>query len=219
VLNPRQLEAIDGVARTLWGEAGICPHQMEAIGRVIVDRTLKVNQGIGREYDRPEMAGQLLPVERVISRTNQFSGWNSETQDQVSFSSLLKEMPGAPRNVPSGGVIVETAEGPWHLNQLCPQISRNSHYFGHASESSDSDLAWRKAVELAKTIVLDPEGYRARYQWLAPLESVYYYTHGPDIGMKRIPVTSIRDAYRGTKLHWEMDQRANCQKLRFFREP
>lgn len=49
-LQPAPANAIDGVARTLWGEATSCQlqglPQFEAIGRVIADRSMAVNRAI-----------------------------------------------------------------------------------------------------------------------------------------------------------------------------
>lgn len=50
VLNPNPTNAIDGVARTLWGEATSCQlqglPQFEAIGRIIADRSMAVERSL-----------------------------------------------------------------------------------------------------------------------------------------------------------------------------
>lgn len=82
-LNPSPANAIDGVARTLWGEATSCQlqglPQFEAIGRIIADRS--------------------LAVDRAVKEQSQFENRSSEIRKQ-NWIAVLKNWVGINRPAP-----------------------------------------------------------------------------------------------------------------------
>lgn len=170
-----QLTAIDGVARTFWGEARGCQMdhlpQFEAIGEVIVNRTEAIVSGSEQGMVDFGRAGSTeLPAAQVVSKPLQFSVWNGFSLDKKNLSEISSQIPAG---IPD---IEFEFQGPLDPNDekalnhvLCPEIQF-------------SNQVWRRAVDLATLIVMDPARYKTLFSFSPePKSPIYYYTHGIDL--------------------------------------
>jgi hypothetical protein len=206
-----QLQAIDAVARTILGESSICGDplaQMDAVGRVIADRSLSVKKAIAQkkfvdaqnftmketflhsgagffadtkiksilwatnpyrganEFGRPEKP-ELDTAAQVVTRPDQFSVWRSFNESRTTLNNLN---PSHNLNIPNTPVIIQG-----------PQSTNDTRSLLNAVCPDQYSVKWQKALKLATQIVLDPDDYVRRHQWVSSESNVFFYTHDDTI--------------------------------------
>jgi hypothetical protein len=165
------LQAIDAVSRTIYGEVQSCqfnwkddeynPGHFEAVGRLIADRAEAIGTGTdngSRDFGRPS---SVPLMEQVVSRNGQFNNWDLVIR-------------GRPRKL--NGAL---------LNSLCPKNEKNKNAFVGPKESlsEEHDEIWSWAVEVASQAYLNRGAYQLHYPWkingsLFPALKIMFYSHG-----------------------------------------
>jgi hypothetical protein len=192
VLSKDDLKTIDGIARTLMGEAQSCqfnldknefnPGHFETLARVMVDRATKLAvrepQSI-YDYDRLDQS-QMPAMEKIISRPGQFDAWD-----------VCKK---------AGGGKVGGQRVPLHCDGynkslkyvLCPQNKKNEEKIvGPKQQLGEyhNDL-WKWAVEVATEAYLG-----------GPPQNTYQETHPWSVAGRPEPSTTIEAYTHGVSMH------------------
>lgn len=219
VSSATQLATIDGLARTLWGEARGCEvadlPQFEAIGLVIVNRANLIEQGSPQgisDFGRP---GSLEPpVAQVISKPQQFSVWNGFSPEAKRLSAITPRVPAGIPDVNFSFMGPLNANDEMALNHiLCPQIS---------PQIAGDVAAWQRAVDLATVIVLDPARYEELFSFTPnPTDTILFYAHGDDLrfALEQTEVSGVQELHTNggtTVRELRGSGHGTCDELRLF---
>ena len=182
IASPAQLEAIDAVTRTLWGEVRSCAEldlpQYEAVGRVIAERAFDVKKAMIapmstklnglHDFGRPDHI-DLEPAVQVISKPLQFSIWNTSITEYLSLDNLNSTRSSNIPNVPIAVQRPQTSSNDSILlTVVCPQKEKFPEL-------------WDKALTIAKRAVLSQFDYLANYLFDTRYRNVLFYTHAYDL--------------------------------------
>lgn len=194
------LRAIDGIARTLMGEAEGCQYQsarqdfnpghFETLGRIMIDRAAGVRENDPdnvRDYGHPGHR-DWHELEQVISKNNQFNNWDSIKERWVGPPKQRR------RIIEDNGAL---------QNTLCPKNDLNSeaHRGKGGRLDPDNQELWKMAVEVAVQMYgSGGRRYQEVYPWKIggqsrPYDRIEYYTHGVDrsCGFIRVMSSGVRD--------------------------
>ncbi|HEX4924347.1 MAG TPA: hypothetical protein VFV50_09680, partial [Bdellovibrionales bacterium] len=205
-MTKEDLRAIDGLARTLMGEAEGCQYQtgrqdfdpghFETIGRIMVDRGTGIREGDAdsiRDFANPKHR-DWHELEQVISRSNQFNNWDSIKERWVTQKDRATGKKRRVRIVEDNGAL---------LNTLCPKndLTAEAHRGKGGRLDPDNQELWKWAVEVATQMYASGgRRYQEVYPWntggrARPYDRIGYYTHGVDRDCSyiRIDTAGVRD--------------------------
>jgi len=173
--NPEDLRAIDAIARTLWGEVGLCDDvrsgHYQLVARVIQDRadscenSRRSHQRFCREKaEHPNM----VPYEQALSKSGQFSNWKGGEQNTVNIDSAK----GLRLGKDGKGLIKLIKANKQIKRSLCP----TEDLIGIVNNEATLKKL-KEAYKVALKLYRDPKAFKSRWKWKGA-DHAYFYFHG-----------------------------------------
>lgn len=189
-VTQKQIEEIDALARTIygemaWHECSQGSHYMKAVAAIVKNREAYIkNERMPRRFDRNENIKDLSPLLRVVSAESQFSVWNWKGADAGANNSL--------RHV------------------LCPPSDPNKPFWYKKQKPSANELRiWDTALRVARDAVLEPDKFKRQTMNISHL----YYASG----VRFTPLSGMREVYSKPSIDGVRLSNPAC--IRFFNEP